>query len=42
MEVRYFSELVKQGCLTVSSLYFAALGELPGVEALKLGFLLFS
>lgn len=30
MEVHYISELVKQGCLTVSDVYFAALDELPG------------
>lgn len=30
MEVHYISELVKQGYLTMSDLYFAALDELPG------------
>lgn len=29
MEVSCISELVKQGCLTVSGLYFAASVELP-------------
>lgn len=30
MEEHFISELVKQGCLTMAGLYFAALGELPG------------
>lgn len=29
MEAHYISEFVKQGCLTMSGLYFAALDELP-------------
>lgn len=30
MEVHFISELVKQGCLIVSGLYFAESDELPG------------